>query len=344
MRSHLWEARDFLKEKKMRKVIIIFIVVIIGTFGYYYGRKYWQLSRKDLPPEEGPPAAVETVAVEEPEVSGVPKVDPAEELVKKANEAAKEGRRMEAKKYFEEALAKHPDSPWAAKAALALGPMYLAAGEKYLARSAYSRGLAACASPEEEKEIKNTLTSLNEELIFSKRPSRDSVVYVVKKGDNLSKIGQGYDIPHELIKRINDIKGDLIYPDQRLKVIKGPFDAVIELQKFRLTVYLRGNFVKEYAIGIGKAGISPIGKFKVKNKLRNPAWTKPGEQMAADDPQNPLGERWIGIEGDYGIHGTIEPESIGKAVSEGCIRMYEADVEEFFDLIVVGKSTVEIRP
>jgi len=319
------------------------MAVIIGAFGYYYARKYWQSLRKSVRPE-GPAAAVETVMAEEPEVPGLPKPDPAEELVKKAAKAAKEGRGMEAKKYFEEAWRKHLDSPWAAKAALALGPIYLAAGEKYLARNAYSKGLATCASPEQEKKIKETLVSLNEELIFSKKPSPDSVVYVVKKGDTLSKIGRVYDIPYELIKRINDLKGDFIYPDQRLKVIKGPFDAVIELQKFRLTVYLKGNFVKEYPIGIGKAGISPIGKFKVKNKLPNPAWTKPGEQMAADDPNNPLGERWIGVEGDYGIHGTIEPDSIGQAASEGCIRMYEADVEEFYDLIVVGKSTVEIRP
>jgi LysM repeat protein len=222
--------------------------------------------------------------------------------------------------------------------------MYLAVGEKYFARNAFSKGLAACTSSEQENAIKKTLLSLNEEIIFSKEPSPDSVVYVVKKGDTLSKIGEAYDIPHEIIQRINDIKGHLIYPDQRLKVIKGPFDIVIELQKYRLTVYLKGNFIKEYPIGIGKAGISPIGKFKVKNKLRNPAWTKPGEQMAADDPENPLGERWIGIEGDYGIHGTIEPETIGQAASEGCIRMFEADVEELFDFVVVGKSFVEIRP
>lgn len=329
----------------MRRVIIVFIVVIIAVFGYYYGRKYRQSLREEVPPEGRPTiAAVEAVVVEEPDGADVARVDPAEELVKRGNQAAKEGRKLEAKKYFEEALSKHPDSPWAAKGALVLGPVYLAAGEKYLARNAYSSGLAACASAEEENEIKKTLLSLNQELIFSKKPSPDSVVYVVKKGDTLNKIARDYNIPYELIQSVNDIKGHLIHPGQRLKIVKGPFDALIELQKFRLTVYLRGNFVKEYPIGIGKAGITPIGKFTVKNKLRDPAWTKPGEQMAADDPENPLGERWIGVESDYGIHGTIEPESIGKATTEGCIRMYEADVEELFDLIVPGKSTVEIRP
>ena len=65
--------------------------------------------------------------------------------------------------------------------------------------------------------------------------------------------------------------------------------------------------------------------------------------MAASDPKNPLGERWIGFYGEYGIHGTVEPESVGKRVSLGCVRMYEADVEEVFDLVVTGDSQVEVR-
>jgi lipoprotein-anchoring transpeptidase ErfK/SrfK len=72
----------------------------------------------------------------------------------------------------------------------------------------------------------------------------------------------------------------------------------------------------------------------------------------ADDPRNPLGERWIGLEGvsgsavgmmAYGIHGTIEPESIGKSVSMGCVRLHNADVEQLYDLLVIDKSQVTIE-
>ena len=66
-----------------------------------------------------------------------------------------------------------------------------------------------------------------------------------------------------------------------------------------------------------------------------------------------MGERWIGLEGvkgnavgreGYGIHGTIEPESIGKAVSMGCVRMLNEDVAFLYDLMLPGRSTVTIVP
>ena len=74
--------------------------------------------------------------------------------------------------------------------------------------------------------------------------------------------------------------------------------------------------------------------------------------IEADDPKNPLGERWIGLTGidghavgkqSYGIHGTIRPESIGKQESMGCIRLTNDDVAKVFELLVGGKSTVTVR-
>jgi lipoprotein-anchoring transpeptidase ErfK/SrfK len=89
-------------------------------------------------------------------------------------------------------------------------------------------------------------------------------------------------------------------------------------------------------------------------KLKNPTYYSPrGEGViSADDPKNPLGEFWIGLAGvdghavgkqSYGIHGTIEPDSIGKQASMGCIRMRNEDVAEVFELLVEGRSNVTIR-
>jgi lipoprotein-anchoring transpeptidase ErfK/SrfK len=67
----------------------------------------------------------------------------------------------------------------------------------------------------------------------------------------------------------------------------------------------------------------------------------------SDHKNNPLGTRWIPIEGagkDYGIHGTWEPDSIGKESSKGCIRMRNEDVQWLFDLIVAGESKITIKP
>jgi lipoprotein-anchoring transpeptidase ErfK/SrfK len=74
--------------------------------------------------------------------------------------------------------------------------------------------------------------------------------------------------------------------------------------------------------------------------------------IEADDPKNPLGEFWIGLEGvdgnavgqeSYGIHGTIEPDSIGKMASLGCIRMLNDDVAVLYEMLVEGKSIVVVR-
>ena len=75
--------------------------------------------------------------------------------------------------------------------------------------------------------------------------------------------------------------------------------------------------------------------------------------MEADDPQNPLGEFWIGLEGmdghalgqqSYGIHGTIDPDSIGKQRSMGCVRMANEDIEVVWELLGQQVSVVRIVP
>jgi lipoprotein-anchoring transpeptidase ErfK/SrfK len=101
--------------------------------------------------------------------------------------------------------------------------------------------------------------------------------------------------------------------------------------------------VHRYPVGTGAENGTPTGKFNVEEKLENPTWYNPdGGIIDADDPDNPLGEFWLGLGNHIGIHGTIDPESIGKAVSRGCIHLNDPDIEEVFSLLSVG-SQVTIR-
>ncbi len=95
--------------------------------------------------------------------------------------------------------------------------------------------------------------------------------------------------------------------------------------------------MKTYPIGTGKGGSTPTGEYKVVNRLKNPTWYYEGTVIASNAPDNPLGTRWMGfdLEG-YGLHGTADPESIGKYETLGCIRMFNEDVEEIFGLLPVG--------
>jgi len=166
----------------------------------------------------------------------------------------------------------------------------------------------------------------------------------------------------ELLLRINGVAdARKLRPGQTLKVPKGAFHAEVRKGEFRMNVYHGEGadrvMIASFPVGLGEFNTTPTGIFKVRprSKLKDPQWRNPrtGEHFASEDPKNPIGERWVGLEGvephnqdfaGYGIHGTIEPDSIGQMRSMGCIRMLPADVEVVYEMLTVPESTVLIAP
>jgi L,D-transpeptidase ErfK/SrfK len=114
---------------------------------------------------------------------------------------------------------------------------------------------------------------------------------------------------------------------------------VINIPSFTLSLIEGDKVVKRYPVAVGKPSApTPVGDYKIINKVVNPTWYPPdGSTPVLPGPNNPLGQRWLGfLPTGYGIHGNNNPSSIGKAVSLGCVRMHNADVEELFTLIPVG--------
>ena len=238
----------------------------------------------------------------------------------------------------------------------------LVEGRAILSRLLTDRGVGL--DPRDAEAVRQTLTSVNEQMVFSPKvtPGDPLVeVHVIQSGDILIRLAPPYSITPELLRRINGVDPQRLFVGQKLKAIKGPFHAVIDNREFRMDLFLDGPqgrvYVRSFPVGLGREGSTPVGTWVVKTngKLVNPGWTNPetNQYFAPDDPQNPIGERWIGLEGTspatqgktgYGIHGTIQPESIGRQMSLGCIRMRPQDVEVVYDLMVEGKSTVEVRP
>jgi LysM repeat protein len=209
--------------------------------------------------------------------------------------------------------------------------------------------------------IKATLTNLSKQWLFSRDPhSGDTLTatYKVKPGDLLSQIAKQYHVPYEILLTINNIRRpENLRAGETIKVIKGPFHAIIYRSTFTLDLYL-GNktYVKSYKVGLGEQGLgTPTGKWRVKpgGKLIKPTWTDPatGRTYIADDPDYPLGSRWIaldGLEGNakgrtgFAIHGTKEPESIGTRSSRGCIRLLNGEAIEVYNLLVPVLSEVRV--
>jgi lipoprotein-anchoring transpeptidase ErfK/SrfK len=196
--------------------------------------------------------------------------------------------------------------------------------------------------PGQRGEIQQQLDRLAKAAYFSPQPN-DCEPYVIQPGDQLRKVANKYQLTWQYLAKLNQVDPKKIRTGKKLKVVEGPFSAVVDLSDYELTIHCHGNFVRKYRVGTGKDGVSPIGEFVVKEKLENPTYYGPnGDVKAPDDPLNPLGERWIDIGDSFGIHGTIEPDSIGRSESRGCIRMLNSDVEDVYDLLTIG-SPVRIQ-
>jgi LysM repeat protein len=191
--------------------------------------------------------------------------------------------------------------------------------------------------PETRDKIASKLNKLSQALYFAPQPHYYDP-YVVKSGDQLRVIGQHHKLSWEYLAKLNQVDARKIRAGQKLKVVPGPFGAVVNVARFELVVHLNGSYVKRYRVGVGIDGTTPIGSFTVKNKLVDPTYYGPDGVISKDDPNNPLGERWIDIGDSFGIHGTNEPDSIGKNESRGCVRMLNDDVEEVYDFLVVGSE------
>lgn len=235
------------------------------------------------------------------------------------------------------------------------------AGRLIEARTRLNRLLAGALKPSEAQEVRSLLTQLADETVFSQRVIADDplvATHEVARGEYLINIAREYKVPHEIISTINKVEPTRLRPGQKLKVPQGPFHARIDASDFRLDLYLQDTYVRSYRVGLGADRGTPLGKWKVKERLPNPTYYPPESAtdkriIPADDPANPLGTHWIGLQGidgqaegrkGYGIHGTIEPESIGKAVSMGCVRMHNEDVAFVYDCLAPGHSTVTTEP
>ena len=193
-------------------------------------------------------------------------------------------------------------------------------------------------NPEWHALLKKRIDTTAQSIYFSPQPHYMEP-YVIQPGDQLRQIARKYWVPWQYLTKLNQIDERKIRPGQKLKVIKGPFKALVDLSDYELTIHARGYYVRSYPIGIGKDGSTPVGKFTVLNKVANPQYTDPdGKVIDADDPSNPLGERWIDLGDSYGIHGTINSNSVGRAESRGCIRLHNPGVEEIYDLLTIGSE------
>jgi len=214
-------------------------------------------------------------------------------------------------------------------------------------------------SEEQRAFVKKQLSKLADRWLFSRTIYRGDGLcenLQVKPGELLSTIGKQHKVPYEILMQINKIRSDrALQAGETIKVIHGPFHARIYRSTFTMDLYLQNIFVKSFPVGLGQPGMeTPTGLWRVKpgGKLIKPTWTNhTGKTFKPEDPDYPLGSRWIGLEGirgnakdrtGFAIHGTKDPNRINTAGSRGCIRLHNGDAILIYNLLMPSYSLVEI--
>ncbi len=217
--------------------------------------------------------------------------------------------------------------------------------------------------------LRSELTAINDVLVFGPVVAPNDPMceeYKIQSGDSLSRIARRRELAThwKLIQRVNRISNpSRIRLGQTIKLVRGPFHAIVHKSEHRMDVYHGAPndpsnwvYIRSFNVGLGEDNGTPIGVFTISmNKLENPGWVNPrdaSERYSPDDPRNPIGEYWLGFDGvgeyapltGYGIHGTIDPDSIGDNRSMGCVRLADDDIALVYELLGERVSVVEIRP
>ena len=128
-----------------------------------------------------------------------------------------------------------------------------------------------------------------------------------------------------------------------------PGTIVVKTNERRLYYVLKGDKAWEFPVGVGKQGWVWFGRAAVEAKYIKPAWQAPpelhrgsyGPVIEGGSPRNPMGVAALTLRnGEYAIHGTNNPKSVGGFVSHGCIRMYNKDITKLFAMVSVGTPVI----
>jgi L,D-transpeptidase ErfK/SrfK len=162
------------------------------------------------------------------------------------------------------------------------------------------------------------------------------MIHTVKPGEYLALIAANYRISFQRLLAANPgiTNPNMIFVGQKIVIPGLPdpnsisYSIQVSLKQRRLTLFNSGRVVKSFPIAVGKMLTkTPLGEYVIVNREPNPG--------------GPYGVMWLSLSRrGYGIHGTNNPSSIGKAVSLGCIRMHNKDVLELAGIVSNGTRVI----
>jgi lipoprotein-anchoring transpeptidase ErfK/SrfK/peptidoglycan hydrolase-like protein with peptidoglycan-binding domain len=197
--------------------------------------------------------------------------------------------------------------------------------------------------------------------IFDRRPVDARLVGLRHLRPRLAPERAGVTVEREaavamILRRLTETGRGLVrLPYRRSAVLRtrASFGSIIVVRRrsHRLYLYSGTRLSRVFRVGTGRRGkATPIGRFVIVSKARDPWWYPPSglwakrRSVIPPGPGNPLGTRWMGLSApEVGIHGTPDAASVGYSRSHGCIHMGVRDVEWLFERVSIGTPVIIVR-
>ncbi|MEQ1827111.1 MAG: L,D-transpeptidase family protein [Pirellula sp.] len=192
---------------------------------------------------------------------------------------------------------------------------------------------------EQRHDLLDLLDALAREVIFSRRHFLENV-YVVAPGETLTDVSRRFNVPPDIIARINAIDTTMqLASGAKLKVVPGPFRAEVDLSRSELTIFLGDLYAGRYPVSFGNDPSPKAGLFQVIEKQQGRNYYGTGIQLPKEDPRNPYGGWWIDLGQDVCLHGSPENSADSKL---GCISLSPMDASDIYGMLGRG-SPVTVR-
>jgi len=267
----------------------------------------------------------------------------ASNLSQKAKEALSNGKLDEALQNYTEMTQGTPPSEVLAEGLFGIGDVQFE-GKNFLeAKSGYEKVIHDFAASKTAGLAQERLGKVNVAILFSPLMTPTDKKIEVQPGDSLAKIAKAHETTVDLLMKANQLQNSLIRPGMKLKVPGVHFSIIVDKSQNTLTLKAGEEIFKVYTVATGENNSTPVGTFKITDKLVNPVWYTLGAVVPPESPENVLGSRWLGInEKGYGIHGTRDLSSMGKQITKGCVRMRNEEVEELYAVVPIGTEVTII--
>jgi len=157
-------------------------------------------------------------------------------------------------------------------------------------RETYQKIMETFPNSDNVQKAQEGLENTNVLILFSSIPTPDSVSYEIQKGDTLAKIAKKFSNTQDMILKANGLRNPKVVPlGRKLKVHNEKFSIIIDKSQNILTLKSADKIVKTYRVSTGINNCTPVGTFKIVNKIKDPVWYTQGAIVPAESPDNILG-------------------------------------------------------